>query len=312
MTAWRLHRFDSQSRVDSANLVREYSHIWYQQVPSTLDPQMTDLTVRRLLIDLDQPVQRHWCNGDAFLTAWFNALSMSFPLGEQFFIDAVREGFKALPPDQQAKYQNEMQGFVGQEATHRRIHTLFNAQIAKHGLVNDWEPRARQRLKLVEGTDPRHALGITAANEHFTALFAEWMLARPNFLDGCEPRLKALWLWHSAEEAEHKCTAFDIYQAVGGGHAWRVKWMRRVTFIFLTDALRQTVNNLRRDGSLWRWSTWRSAAHHMLGRDGLLRSSYKPWRAYFKPDFHPSQQSSDLSAQWLASNEKLFSRVGAH
>jgi uncharacterized protein len=273
---------------------------------------MTDLTVRRLLIDLDQPVGRHWCNGDAFLTAWFNALSMSFPLGEQFFIDAVRDGVKSLPPEQQDKFQNEMQGFIGQEATHRRIHTLFNAQIEKHGLVNDWEPRARRRLKLVEGADPRHALGITAANEHFTALFAEWMLAHPQLLAGCEPRLKALWLWHSAEEAEHKCTAFDIYQAVGGDQAWRVKWMRRVTFIFLTDALRQTVNNLRRDGSLWRWSTWRSAAKHMLGRDGLLRSSYRPWRAYFKPDFHPSQQSSNLSAQWLASNASLFRRVGAH
>jgi predicted metal-dependent hydrolase len=272
---------------------------------------MTELVVRRLLIDLEQPVARHWCQGDAFLTAWFNALSMSFPVGEQFFIDSVRDGFKVLSPEQQAARKDEVQGFVGQEATHRRIHALFNAQIEKHGLVNAWEPRARERLKLVEGSDPRHGLAITAANEHFTALFAEWMLSHPQVLDGCEPRLKALWLWHSAEEAEHKCTAFDLYQALGGSHAWRVKWMRRVTLIFLTDTLRQTANNLHRDGTLWRWSTWRSGVQHLLGRQGLLRQSFKPWLGYFRRDFHPSQQSSDLSENWLREHSSLYTRVGA-
>lgn len=271
---------------------------------------MTELVVRRLLIDLEQPVARHWCGGDAFLTAWFNALSMSFPIGEQFFIDSVRHGFKALPAERQELLKAEVQGFVGQEATHRRIHTLFNTQIEKHGLVNDWEPRARERLKLMEGTDPRHGLAITAANEHFTALFAEWLLSHPQLLDGCEPRLKTLWLWHSAEEAEHKCTAFDLYQALSGSHAWRTTWMRRITLVFLTDTLRQTVNNLRRDGTLWRRSTWRSGARHLLGRHGLLRQTFKPWRAYFRADFHPDQQSSTLSTDWLRDNASQYIRVG--
>jgi predicted metal-dependent hydrolase len=272
---------------------------------------MTELFVRRLLIDLEQPVARHWCNGDAFMTAWFNALSMSFPIGEQFFIDSVRLGFKALPQAQQAERQAEVQGFVGQEATHRRIHALFNTQIERHGLVNEWEPRARKRLKLTEGSDPRHGLAITAANEHFTALFAEWLLSHPETLQGCEPRLQALWLWHSAEEAEHKSTAFDLYQAIGGNHAWRVKWMRRVTLIFLGDTLRQTVCNLRHDGTLWRWSTWHSGLRLVFGRTGLLRSSIKPWLAYFRRDFHPSQQTSERSADWLRDNSALYVRVGA-
>jgi predicted metal-dependent hydrolase len=148
---------------------------------------MTDLVVRRLLIDLESPVQRHWCGGDAFRSAFFGALSMSFPIGEQFFIDSVRAGLKALPPEQQARFKDEAQGFIGQEATHRRIHALFNEQIQQHGLVNDWEPRARKRLALITSLDPRHGLAITAANEHFTALFAEWMLSHPECLDGTEP-----------------------------------------------------------------------------------------------------------------------------
>jgi len=272
---------------------------------------MTDLVVRRLLIDLEAPFDRHWCGGDAFRTAFFNALSMSFPVGEQFFIDSVRNGYKALPAAEQQKYKAEVQGFVGQEATHRRIHALFNAHLERQGLVNDWAPRAQSRLKLMEGVHPLHWLAITAANEHFTAIFAEWMLENSDLLNDAEPRLKTMWLWHSAEEAEHKSTAFDLYKALGGNHEWRIRWFRRITFIFLGDTLRQTVANLRQDGTLWKWSTWKSGIGYLFGRRGLLRNSYRPWREYLRRDFHPSQQESDLSRRWLADNAGAYTTVGA-
>src|SRR3954451_7817968 len=115
---------------------------------------MTDLVVRRLLVDMEQPIARHWCAGDAFRTALFNALSMSFPVGEQFFIDSVRRGFKALPADKQQQFGADVQGFIGQEATHRRLHSLYNEHLEKLGLVNNWAQRAEQRMKLLEGTDP--------------------------------------------------------------------------------------------------------------------------------------------------------------
>ncbi|WP_019142643.1 metal-dependent hydrolase [Noviherbaspirillum massiliense] len=271
---------------------------------------MATLAVRRLLIDLETPFARHWHGGDAFRSALFNALSMSFPVGEQFFIDSVRKGFQDLPAEKQEQFKAEVQGFIGQEATHRRIHSLFNGHLEKQGLVNEWAPRAQARMKLMEGIDARHWLAITAANEHFTAIFAEWQLRHHDLLDGCEPRLKTMWLWHSAEESEHKSTAFDLYHALGGDYEWRIKWFRRATLIFLTNLLRQTVCNLRHDGMLWKWSTWKSAASYLLGRRGLIRENFKSWCAYFRRDFHPSQQESDLSRRWLADNMREYSLVG--
>jgi predicted metal-dependent hydrolase len=272
---------------------------------------MTDLVVRRLLVDMEQPIARHWCGGDAFRTAMFNALSMSFPVGEQFFIDAVRNGFKALPPERQEQFRAEVQGFVGQEATHRRVHALYNRHLDKLGLQNEWAPRSVERFKLLEGQDPRHWLGITAANEHFTAIFADFLLHNPDLLGEQDARLRTLWLWHSAEESEHKSTAFDLYQAMGGSHEWRIRWMRRVTTIFLMDTLRQTVNNLHHDGTLWQWSTWKSAATYLFGKRGLVRLTYRPWREYFRRDFHPRQQDASASQRWLAENSEQFTPVGA-
>jgi len=272
---------------------------------------MTELVVRRLLIDLAPPIARHWCGGDPFLTAFFNALSMSFPVGEQFFIDSVRNAHKTLPDAPREALQAEVQGFIGQEATHRRIHALFNGHLAAHGLVNDWEHEAARNLKPLEGVDVRHPLAITAANEHFTALFAEWLLAHPDILEGAEPRLRTMWLWHSAEEAEHKSTAFDVYRALGGSEEWRRRWFRRTTLVFGLSAWRQTVGNLRRDGTLWQWRTLKSAWTHLLGRDGLFRCSLRPWLAYLRADFHPTQQHSGRSERWLADNSGVFRPVGS-
>jgi uncharacterized protein len=272
---------------------------------------MTDLVVRRLLIDMEAPIARHWCGGDAFRSALFNALSMSFPVGEQFFIDSVRNGFKALPADKQERFRDEVQGFVGQEATHRRLHSLYNAHLDKLGLVNEWEPQLREQQKLLDGADPRHHVAATAANEHFTAIMADWMLRNPDLLGTQDPRLVTLWLWHSAEESEHKSTAFDIYQALGGNHEWRVKWFKRITIVFLRGTLRQTVVNLRNDGTLWKWSTWKSAASYLFGKRGLIRETYKPWREYLREDFHPSQQDSSPSERWLADYSDRYTAVGA-
>jgi hypothetical protein len=272
---------------------------------------MSELVVRRLLIDLETPFARHWNGGDAFRSAYFDALSMSFPVGEQFFIDSVRTGVKSLPQAQRADFDAVVQGFIGQEATHRRIHALFNGHLEKQGYVNAWEARIVRRLERLKGlADPRHAVGITAATEHFTAILAHHMLARPPTLEGSEARLQTLWMWHAAEESEHRSTAFDVYRAMGGNELWRRRWMRLVTFHFVTDVLRQTARNLWHDGELFRWRTWRSAASFFFGKDGLVRHTFGPWRAYFKSDFHPSQQDAQQSVDWLRDNAAAYTAAG--
>lgn len=264
------------------------------------------LTVRRLLVDLDTPLPRHWCGGDAFRTAFFDALSMSFPAGEQVFIDSVKRGLAALPPGKREAFAVEIQGFIGQEATHRRIHERYNAHLERAGFVNRWEGRIRRRTKeQLERVGVRNQVGVTAATEHWTAVFAQHLLAHPQLLAGAPARVRDLWLWHSAEELEHRTTAFDLYRALGGDHTWRVRLFRIVSWHFATDTLRQTAANLWHDGTWWRPSTWASAWRTLFGRDGFVRCGYAHWKRYTAADFHPSQGDGSGAERWIAANAAL-------
>jgi predicted metal-dependent hydrolase len=271
---------------------------------------MNTLTVRRLLVDLDTPLPRNWCGG-AFRTAFFNALSMSFPAGEQLFIDSVRKGVAALSADRQAAFAEEVQGFIGQEATHRRIHQRFNAHLERQGLVNRWEARIVARRGLVESIDLRNWVAVTAATEHLTALFAEHLLAHPEVLQGAEPRWRDLWLWHCSEESEHRSTAFDLYTALGGGHDWRCGIFKTVTQNFAIDLARQTLRNLWHDGSWWRPSTWADGWRLLFGPQGMVTLGRPAWRRYLRADFHPSQGDAQDAERWLVANAAIAPPVRA-
>jgi predicted metal-dependent hydrolase len=272
---------------------------------------MTELTVRHLQVDLDRPWPRHWVGGDAFRSAFFNALSFSFPAGEQMFIDAVRNGVARLDEAGRARFADEVRGFIGQEATHRRVHACFNRQLEAQGYVNRWEPRIRRRIATrLEGVDARAWVAATAATEHFTAILADYLLSRPEVLDGAEPRLRDLWLWHASEESEHRSTAFDLYRALGGDEAWRRRIYWVVTVHFALDLARQVMHNLWRDGHWWRPATWAGAWRLLGARGGLLRVLWRPWRRYLAPDFHPSQGDGAAAARWLAAHAALAPPVG--
>lgn len=261
------------------------------------------LIVRKLEVDLKRGFGRHWHGGRAFRTQFYNALSMSFPVGEQFFIDSVRDAAATLPPtEEHAATRATIAGFIGQEATHRRIHRLYNDVLESQGLVNQWQHRAARRIERLGrlGLDPRHALAVTCAYEHFTALLADGTLRHTAWLEGAEPQMQTIWRWHAAEETEHSSVAFDLYQALGGSYKWRVRWYLYVCVIFGWDATRQTLLNLWHDRSLFKPSTWADGLSLFWGREGLVWRCARPMLAYFRRDFHPTQDHDPVGAQTLA------------
>lgn len=271
---------------------------------------MSALTVRKLNVDLSGGFGRHWLGRDVYRTAFMNALSMSFPIGEQMFIDSVR----AVPADSlpDARLRAEVKDFVGQEASHRFVHQQYNEQLARQGYDYTLEPEVRVRVGRIAALPVLDRLAITCALEHYTAMLADYLLRHPEFMQDAEPQMRLLWSWHAAEETEHKAVAFDVYRAAGGGYKRRVLWYLQTSLTFWIDTLRQTRHNLAKDGRRLRLSTWASAARTWFGRRGLAWSLLGPGLHYLSPRFHPWQHDNRaLLRMWLEHNEAAYRTIGS-
>jgi predicted metal-dependent hydrolase len=269
---------------------------------------VSTLTVRKLNVDLSKGFGRHWLGGDIYRTAFMNALSMSFPIGEQMFIDSVRAVPLETLPDE--RLRAEVKDFVGQEASHRFVHTQYNEQLARQGYDYTLEPKIRLRVERIARLPVLNRLAITCALEHYTAILADYLLRHPEFMQDAEPQMRTLWSWHAAEETEHKAVAFEVYQAAGGGYRRRVLWYLHVSLMFWWDTLRQTRCNLARDGRRFRPSTWASAARTWFGRKGLFWRLLGPGLDYLSPRFHPWQHDNRaLLRMWLEHNDDAYRAV---
>jgi predicted metal-dependent hydrolase len=253
----------------------------------------TDLTItpRDRRFGRDRASARHWLNGDPIATAFFNALSITFPRGEAFFIDSVR-AFRDGVSD---KLAGEIAAFIKQEVVHSREHLAFNRQVTDHGYdVTRLDADVTMVLDLAYSRPPIVRLAATMALEHFTAILAHELLRDPRHLDGADPELAALWRWHAVEEIEHKGVAHDTW--VHATRDWpRLKrwWVKLlmmliVTRHFLHHRARGMMELLRQDG-VTGVRAWGGLLRYALIRPGILRRIAWPWVSYFLPGFHPWQ-----------------------
>ena len=270
---------------------------------------MTTYTIRRLLVDVDAPVPRHWAGGDAFKTAVFDALSMSFPRGEQYFIDSLKAGAQRLDASAQEAFASELKGFIGQEATHRHVHGRFNKQLTELGYSDVLDRRIERRIRRMAHRDVRQHVAATAATEHLTALLASWLLRRTDILADAPKALTTMWLWHSTEEIEHRSTAFDLYKAIGGHEKGRRQAFWYISIHFMFDVWVQVMSNLWRDGSWKHPSTWINGWRLLFESDGMIRGNRAAWSAYLRRDFHPSQHDEQPAQAWLSEHQDAWRAV---
>ncbi len=251
----------------------------------------TDLTItpRDRRFGRDAMLTRWWMDGDAVKTAMFNALSVTFPRGEAFFIDSVRNHRNGADP----RLAAEIQAFTKQEVVHSREHLAFNRRVADAGYdTSRLEQNVEGRLALLATKPPIASLAVTIALEHFTAILAHALLANPRYLAGADAESGALWRWHAIEEIEHKGVAYDTWMLATRHWSRRRRWMVKsivmlnVTRNFMIDRTAGILDLLRQDG-LSGPRIWAKLAWLTMGYPGILRAVALPWVGYFLPGFHP-------------------------
>lgn len=251
-------------------------------------PHDLKIQPRELAFGREGAYPRWWHGGDPVATTFYNSLSVTFPLGERFFMDAVRHYRDRVP----APLKAQIADFVKQEAMHSREHVAFNRQVTDHGYdIGPAERRMEFRISMSRKAPPAMQLAATAALEHFTAMMAHGVLRDRRHFDSADPEAARMWRWHAMEEIEHKAVAYDTFlAAVPGGPVGR--WLLRslvmmlATVLFTYTITRNCWDFFQQDG-VNTPRTWGRLIAYLWGQPGLLRGIVPAYFSYYRPGFHP-------------------------
>lgn len=242
--------------------------------------------------------ERYWMANDPIATHYFTSLSLLFPEGEKYFVEAVRAVRERVKNNPQL--EKDIGAFIGQEAMHSKEHHAFHATARKYNLDPDsLEKNVGVILrKYFTFRNPKLNLAITAGLEHFTAVIVVTMMAKISH-EMTDDTIRHLWLWHSIEETEHKAVAFDVYQEIYG--TGLSAYVPRVAMFSLGVAMLFTVQTdmmirlIARDKQLGNIKSWAKFISTVGVGLPLLTPKFLK---YFHPKFHPNDtDESQLVAE---------------
>ena len=273
------------------------------------------LPQRKVVFDFSR-TPLHWLPGDAFSSHLISEIHLLLPEGEFWFCRLYNQ---ALPLITDERLKADVRGFVRQEAVHGRAHanaisgfleahnirTLENQKLMQwlfQNLLGDNPlglklPDFLKRLWLV------FRLGIIASIEHFTCVLGKYIIEQKYF-DGGDPVMVDMLRWHGAEEIEHRCVAFDLYQHLGGRYPMRFLMLALIAPVLIYLWVSGAASIMRQDPafagikpSMWRPWLWRQWAR--VAREGkipsiwwLVREAFR----YLNPRYHPLHEASTQQA----------------
>lgn len=257
-----------------------------------------------------------WIPDQAFTSHFINEINLLLPAGEFWFCKLYNQ---ILPLITDPKLRDDVQMFIRQEAMHARAHgSAMTDFLHAHGIETASQTEQGDRvfdfllgdeplgLKLPASAQKQWLvlrLGLVAAIEHVTCILGNWVLGPVQWKDA-DAGMFDLMRWHGAEEVEHRCVAFDVYQHLSGRFPSRyvlaplalpaviAMWTHGAAHLMRQDPRFKA----QKPGVLrpWIWREWLKHA-----RAGRLPSPF--WLArrnlsFFSPWYNPADEGSTEQA----------------
>ena len=189
---------------------------------------MTNLVVRRPAFRIDETVPFQWQPANPAFGVFANAFTFLAPAFERYIVAASRE---AMPRITDPAVAAEADAFLRQEAQHARAHRAHaKALIAQFPDLADTLAKANAMYDDLferEGLD-YHLAYIADLEATFTPLFKMIFDNRASFFAGGDDRVGTLFLWHFAEEIEHRSSALIVQRHITPDPRYRLRQLRRV------------------------------------------------------------------------------------
>jgi predicted metal-dependent hydrolase len=179
-----------------------------------------------------------------------NAVSLLMPHVEPFLARSVRSvRDRITTPD----LRRDLDAYVAQELSHHAQHREFNRRMVSLcpslGRIERWIDRV---MGWLGRRSPEFAVAFGAGGETVAYCTARWVAPRmATLFRGADPVAASMFVWHLAEEVEHKRVAFDVFDEIDGSR-WRLARGMATAFAFLaTFTIISTMAMLVRTRRVW-------------------------------------------------------------
>jgi len=242
-------------------------------------------------------IPTHWSAASALQSHVLNTLSLMFPDGERFFVRSVKYFADRASDD---KMKAEVKAFIGQEMQHGAAHERFNAAIRPALADSSWFMYLFT-VPTFQGLEPwihqfdfgiefgrLGALSVTAAAENMTAGFANMVFEDKELQSAVREDIKDLFMWHAAEEIEHRSLAFDLLKKVNDAYWVRAAGASVAYAIIFGYVVVGTAWFILNDKS-YPWAKLpEDLVKIFMNKFGLGKLFVDGFIDYLRPDFHPS------------------------
>lgn len=185
---------------------------------------MSELRVRRVRFDLaGDDIPFNWHPRRSSFAMQCNVVSFFAPGFEKFIFDATRE---AIPMITDPAAAEEAQLYLRQEAQHSAAHLAHIRALSRRwpGLQQVADDVVASYERLTATRSLRWRLAYPAVLEAtFTPYFKVFLDHDDTLFEPGDDRVASLFLWHFAEEIEHRSSALLVYNAVADDYLFRLR-----------------------------------------------------------------------------------------
>ena len=183
-----------------------------------------EMTVRRPSFDY-AATPRNWMPANPAFGYQLNGGSLTLPYLEPYLIRVMRQALEVLS-DRRPDLQEDIKLFNGQEANHFKIHAQYNRLLReRYEGIEELEAEIEADFaRMLREESLEWNLGYAAGFETTGMVIAQLFFHDvPESRIGADEAVEGLWGWHLAEEYEHRCVAFDVFQALSGRYRERLR-----------------------------------------------------------------------------------------
>ena len=189
------------------------------------------LPVRRVTFEYAEDMDPMWVPHMPEFAAAANAISLGMPYAEPLFIKAVRSTYDRIDDDLRARSDSYVRQETGHHTQHKRFNDVISARYPGTLVI--------QRLMAANAAwvwrrSPRFRVAYAASGETISYGVARWTEAHlGELMDRADPVPATLFLWHLAEEIEHKSNTYDVFEATDGSRL-RYAWSAFIGLLTIT------------------------------------------------------------------------------